>query len=48
MSQNTLQVAETIEFFTNSPQCINANIANFISVVPLEIEYMDRVYNLER
>ena len=28
----TLEVRATIEFFTNSPQYKNANIANFVSV----------------
>ena len=36
-----------LEFFTNAPQCKNANIANFVLAVPLEIDYTNRVYNLE-
>ena len=28
---------QTIEFFTNSPQHKNANIANFVLVVPFKI-----------
>ena len=36
-----------IEVFTNSLQYKNANIANFISAVPLEIKKINDVSNLE-
>ena len=37
----------TIEFFTNSLQHKNANIANFVLAVPLERNWTNDVYNLE-
>ena len=37
----------TLEFFTNSPQYKNANIANFILALPLKINYSNEACNLE-
>ena len=37
----------SIEFFTNSPQYKNANIANFILAVPSETNYTNEVCNFE-
>ena len=33
-----IQSTLPLEFFTNSPQCKNANIANFVLAVPLGID----------
>ena len=40
-------IALQIEISTKSPQHKNANIANFILVVPLEINKIDEVWNFE-
>ena len=40
-------VGVAIEFFTNSPQYKNANIANLVLDVPLGIDHAIEVYNLE-
>ena len=37
----------SLEFFANSLQCKNANLASFVSAMPLEIDYTNWVYNLE-
>ena len=36
-----------MEFFTNSPQYNNANIANFTLAVPLKINKTNKMNNLE-
>ena len=41
------QVDLTIEFFTNSPQHKNANIANFTLALPLEINYSNKTCDPE-
>ena len=37
----------TVEFFTVSPQCKNANIAKFVLAVPFKINLTNEVCNLE-
>ena len=36
-----------LEFFTNSPQYKNVNIANFVLALSLKIKYSHRTCNLE-
>ena len=40
-------VGMPLGFFTNPPQNKNANIANFISAMPLESNWTNEVCNLE-
>ena len=37
----------TLEVFTGSPQYKNANIANFVSAVPLKMTYTTDVWDIE-
>ena len=39
--------SSTIGFFTNSPQYKNANIANSVLTLPLEISWTNEVCNIE-
>ena len=43
----TVFMSMALEFFTNSPQYKNANIANFVLVMPLDINYASEVYDIE-
>ena len=45
----TVRLRSTLEFFTNLPQYKNGNIANFVLIVPLDINYQlstNEVYNI--
>ena len=36
-----------IEFFLNSPQYKNANVANLVLAIPLQVDWANEVYNFE-
>ena len=42
-----LTLMQVLEFLTNCPQHKNANIANFVLPVPLEISWTNEILNLE-
>ena len=46
-SKSNNRLSKSIEFFTNSPQYKNANIANFILAMPFRIDQADEVYSLD-